>query len=81
MVVGHHMQVLQMTSNHLALVLAAASPASTQLPHTWIPQVASGLWAKIQYFTGYKTAISGEPATQRYLEVGYMTLTYPQLPK
>ena len=31
-----------MTSNHLALVLAAASPASTQLPHTWTPQVASG---------------------------------------
>jgi hypothetical protein len=42
---GHawwHMHVLQMTSNHLALVLAAASPASTQLPHTWTPQVASG---------------------------------------
>jgi len=39
------------------------------------------IWAKIQYFTGYKTAISGEPATQRYLEVGYMPLTYPQLPK
>ena len=32
------------------------------------------IWAKIQYFTGYKTAISGEPATQRYLEVGFMPL-------